>query len=759
MDPDIVEISPPPASGSQPPRMRKHKEIVMHDVIEIDEDDPAGLSFLDKAADKSNKGKAVKVDSDGYSDYQTKEAMVNFFGPSGVEALGTLDGVESSKSFDPSNIIDLDGHSSEGSCVDDKNDDDVDDDDDYIGLLQDEFMDVDQYSMLQAHFDSVDIPPGIEAPIPFFLDNSYGGSSMAHSPMHSFNVDLHGINKSSSSWSPNFGQINNNSTSVSNPSFQTPFDSVIKYSGMDLSSNKFASQVAQSKKAVANLQLRGAASSPPHGVLSKTRNRKSFQLKKKQLIINSSTNYDPVNQLDTMKLPIAAEPLFWDPIIPESMKKKFGTSSDSSSFSVPANMPQHPFGFKSHLSWSNGSMKTFKPLVAHSDFYDPLGSVLDSEDMANPLWFDNLHSPVSSEAAVGSSTNNVQATHSLDRDEILRKYQLFKQFDTVEGHTDHFYVKDNSSLKLSSKNWAKRIQEEWKILEKDLPDTIFVRVYESRMDLLRAVIIGAEGTPYHDGLFFFDVFFPGNYPNVPPHVYYHSGGLRLNPNLYNTGKVCLSLLNTWSGNKNEKWIPGTSTMLQVLVSIQGLILNTKPYFNEPGYAPMSGSENGEKRSLQYNESTFILSLKTMMYTIRRPPKHFEDFVMGHFCSRAHDILVACKAYMDGAQVGCLVRGGVQDVDEGDKSCSKQFKNSLPAYVNNLVKQFSQLGANDCEKFLVTDGNGNENGNNGNGNENGYENGNKNAKVKVKAKVKKVKVKVNLNSNVNANGSIAHASAP
>jgi ubiquitin-conjugating enzyme E2 O len=47
-------------------------------------------------------------------------------------------------------------------------------------------------------------------------------------------------------------------------------------------------------------------------------------------------------------------------------------------------------------------------------------------------------------------------------------------------------------------------------------DTIFVRVYETRMDLLRAAIIGAEGTPYHDGLFFFDVFFPSGYPNVPP---------------------------------------------------------------------------------------------------------------------------------------------------------------------------------------------------------------------------------------------------
>jgi ubiquitin-protein ligase len=30
------------------------------------------------------------------------------------------------------------------------------------------------------------------------------------------------------------------------------------------------------------------------------------------------------------------------------------------------------------------------------------------------------------------------------------------------------------------------------------------------------VIIGAEGTPYHDGLFFFDVFFPSGYPNEPP---------------------------------------------------------------------------------------------------------------------------------------------------------------------------------------------------------------------------------------------------
>ncbi|GAU33718.1 hypothetical protein TSUD_52510 [Trifolium subterraneum] len=140
------------------------------------------------------------------------------------------------------------------------------------------------------------------------------------------------------------------------------------------------------------------------------------------------------------------------------------------------------------------------------------------------------------------------------------------------------------------------------------------------MDLLRAVIIGAKGTPYHDGLFFFDVFFPSGYPNEPPLVYYHSRGLQLNPNLYPNGYVCLSLLNTWRGRGNEKWTPGVSTMLQVLVSIQGLILNAKPFFNEPLMIFKSGTYFGEAWSLKYNEDTFILSVRTMMYTMKNPPK-------------------------------------------------------------------------------------------------------------------------------------------
>lgn len=42
-----------------------------------------------------------------------------------------------------------------------------------------------------------------------------------------------------------------------------------------------------------------------------------------------------------------------------------------------------------------------------------------------------------------------------------------------------------------------------------------------------------------------------------------AGSVRFNPNLYNCGKVCLSLLGTWSGGKGEGWDMQSSSALQV----------------------------------------------------------------------------------------------------------------------------------------------------------------------------------------------------
>jgi ubiquitin-protein ligase len=74
--------------------------------------------------------------------------------------------------------------------------------------------------------------------------------------------------------------------------------------------------------------------------------------------------------------------------------------------------------------------------------------------------------------------------------------------------------------------------------------SIAVRIDTSRMDILRAAILPNGSTPYANGLLLFDIFVPCDYPAVPPKVHYITTGegqARVNPNLYTSGKVCLSL--------------------------------------------------------------------------------------------------------------------------------------------------------------------------------------------------------------------------
>ncbi|XP_050370154.1 probable ubiquitin-conjugating enzyme E2 24 [Argentina anserina] len=275
------------------------------------------------------------------------------------------------------------------------------------------------------------------------------------------------------------------------------------------------------------------------------------------------------------------------------------------------------------------------------------------------------------------------------------KVDHFRQFDMLDDCADHHFHGSSKELALSQvkRGWMKKVQQEWNILEKDLPEQIYVRAFEERMDLLRAAIVGAPGTPYHDGLFFFDIYLPPEYPHDPPTVHYISGGLRVNPNLYESGKVCLSLLNTWTGTGSEVWNPESSTILQVLLSLQALVLNDRPYFNEAGYDQQVGRIEGEKNSVSYNENAFLMTCKCMLYSLQKPPKHFEGLVMEHFTRRSENILTACKAYMEGVPIG-----GVADFQKTNGS-STGFKIMLAKLFQKLVEAFSAKGI-DCNQFLV-----------------------------------------------------------
>ncbi len=50
----------------------------------------------------------------------------------------------------------------------------------------------------------------------------------------------------------------------------------------------------------------------------------------------------------------------------------------------------------------------------------------------------------------------------------------------------------------------------------DYTNAMFIRVDKERIDLMKAVICGANGTPYAHGIFEYDLYLPNNYPNTNP---------------------------------------------------------------------------------------------------------------------------------------------------------------------------------------------------------------------------------------------------
>jgi len=104
------------------------------------------------------------------------------------------------------------------------------------------------------------------------------------------------------------------------------------------------------------------------------------------------------------------------------------------------------------------------------------------------------------------------------------------------------------------------------------------------------MLFGSEGTPYADCPLFFSVDTPGDYPFSSPVVLITTsdGVTRLHPNLYVNGKVCLSILGTYTG---PSWA-STLNIGSIFKSIISL-LDKNPITNEPGW---------EKYTLDYPQA-------------------------------------------------------------------------------------------------------------------------------------------------------------
>jgi len=248
----------------------------------------------------------------------------------------------------------------------------------------------------------------------------------------------------------------------------------------------------------------------------------------------------------------------------------------------------------------------------------------------------------------------------------------------------HFAAAAATSFSAPVRGRMKRLITDLAALRTSLPEGIFVRHGSSRIDIMKVLIVGPRSTPYEGGLWEFSLYCPPDFPQSPPQMRNHTTGggrIRFNPNLYHDGSgmcqrrttlppgpdrksrranharaVCLSILNTW--RQGQTWQPHQSTLLQVLVSIQGMVFCEEPWYNEPGREGKRDNAASQRENAALQGSTIEFAMLPWLAKLpvgessARPAARvgdtdmyvWSDVVRRHFAANGKTILETIKGW-------------------------------------------------------------------------------------------------------------------
>ena len=166
--------------------------------------------------------------------------------------------------------------------------------------------------------------------------------------------------------------------------------------------------------------------------------------------------------------------------------------------------------------------------------------------------------------------------------------------------------------------------------------------YHDETDMTKgyAMIIGPSDTPYFGGYYFFNFDYPFDYPFSPPKVTFmtNDGTTRFNPNLYKCGKVCVSILNTWAG---DKW-SSCQTINSILLTLCSLF-NNWPLENEPGQYKTSRDFMPYQKSIEFKNIDFSICDIINRNKIPEQFLIFYPFMKTHFMNNYDKLLEFVKS--------------------------------------------------------------------------------------------------------------------
>jgi len=119
--------------------------------------------------------------------------------------------------------------------------------------------------------------------------------------------------------------------------------------------------------------------------------------------------------------------------------------------------------------------------------------------------------------------------------------------------------------------------KEFKRLKKNPMDEFDISLSDSNIYNWNVFFQGPIETSYEEGYFSANINFPENYPSVPPSFVFRNK--MFHPNIYNDGKVCLSILHKPIKDKyeyeliEERWRP--------VLSIESIVLSVISLLSNP----------------------------------------------------------------------------------------------------------------------------------------------------------------------------------
>lgn len=162
-----------------------------------------------------------------------------------------------------------------------------------------------------------------------------------------------------------------------------------------------------------------------------------------------------------------------------------------------------------------------------------------------------IATPFTEEASKALGLLNTEGRLQLEVENVAEVEERWKKFAFLSSvPPDHAFF--DTPVAQPSKTYMTRLNKEYRVLGSSLPgmglvpqdlngflipptDSILVRAFEDRSDLLRCLIIGPSNTPYEDAPFVIDWRLEGTFPLSPPIAHFLSwtnGNGRVNPYVY-----------------------------------------------------------------------------------------------------------------------------------------------------------------------------------------------------------------------------------